>query len=87
MHAIRFPNWLCLFLVGGLTLLVIQLWRRPRRHSTKGIPPGSLGLPLIGETLQFMAAIRGGEGFYQFVQARRLRSIYTCVFRSYNHGY
>ncbi|XP_021892795.1 cytochrome P450 720B2, partial [Carica papaya] len=73
MHAIRFPNWLCLFLVGGLTLLVIQLWRRPRRHSTKGIPPGSLGLPLIGETLQFMAAIRGGEGFYQFVQARRLR--------------
>ncbi|PKI49866.1 hypothetical protein CRG98_029751 [Punica granatum] len=36
-------------------------------------PPGSCGLPLLGETVQFMAAIHRGRGFYDFVQSRRLR--------------
>ncbi|XP_059460971.1 abscisic acid 8'-hydroxylase 2 isoform X2 [Corylus avellana] len=51
-----------------------------RRESTAGIPPGSLGLPLIGETLQFMASINSGKGFYDFVRVRRLR--YGSCFRT-----
>ena len=40
---------------------------------TAEIPPGNRGLPMIGETLQFMAAINSNKGFYDFVQIRRLR--------------
>ena len=37
-------------------------------------PPGSrVILPYIGESLQFIAAIYTKQGFYSFVQARRLR--------------
>ncbi|PIA52744.1 hypothetical protein AQUCO_01000544v1, partial [Aquilegia coerulea] len=40
---------------------------------TAKIPPGSLGLPLIGETLEFFAANNSNKGIYHFVQTRRLR--------------
>ena len=43
------------------------------RIAEADIPPGSFGLPLIGETIQFMAAMNNGRGFYDFVRARRLR--------------
>ncbi|KAG6785755.1 hypothetical protein POTOM_007339 [Populus tomentosa] len=43
------------------------------RIAEADIPPGSCGLPLIGETIQFMAAMNNGRGFYDFVRARRLR--------------
>lgn len=42
-------------------------------ESTVQIPPGNRGLPLMGETLQFMAAINSSKGFYDFVRVRRLR--------------
>ncbi|KAJ1378882.1 Cytochrome P450 [Sesbania bispinosa] len=38
-----------------------------------GIPPGNRGLPFVGETLQFMAAINSSRGVYEFVRVRRLR--------------
>ncbi|BAT77746.1 hypothetical protein LR48_Vigan09g026100 [Vigna angularis] len=41
--------------------------------SLPNIPPGNRGLPFLGETLQFMAAINNTKGVYEFVQARRLR--------------
>ena len=44
-----------------------------KSESTAGIPPGNRGLPLIGETLQFMASIKSSRGFYDFVRVRRLR--------------
>lgn len=42
-------------------------------NSSVGIPPGSGGLPFVGETLQFMAAINSSKGVYEFVRVRRLR--------------
>jgi len=33
-------------------------------------PPGSYGLPLIGETLAFVRANNSSKGFYDFVQKR-----------------
>ncbi|XP_027902059.1 abscisic acid 8'-hydroxylase 3 [Vigna unguiculata] len=41
--------------------------------SQPNIPPGNRGLPFLGETLQFMAAINNTKGVYEFVQARRHR--------------
>ncbi|KAL5819151.1 hypothetical protein ACOSQ4_022993 [Xanthoceras sorbifolium] len=44
------------------------------QESTTDVPPSSRGIPLIGETIQFMAAINySSKGFYDFVQTRRLR--------------
>ncbi|KAF7829643.1 abscisic acid 8'-hydroxylase 4 [Senna tora] len=37
------------------------------------IPPGNEGIPFVGETLHFMAAIRSTKGVYEFVRLRRLR--------------
>lgn len=64
----------------GLLLLVFlscqkawALWCKNNKSSTIGIPPGNRGLPFIGETLHFMAAINSSKGVYEFVRVRRLR--------------
>lgn len=61
---------------GILVLMICQIVKKLQyyhnRESMADIPPGSRGLPLIGETLQFMAAINSGKGFYEFVRIRRL---------------
>ncbi|GMN35578.1 hypothetical protein TIFTF001_005387 [Ficus carica] len=53
---------------------------RNQESAADHIPPGSRGLPFVGETLQFMAAINSGKGFYDFVLIRRLR--YGNCFRT-----
>ncbi|XP_043713164.1 abscisic acid 8'-hydroxylase 2 [Telopea speciosissima] len=55
-------------------------WHHHHHHrkSTQGIPPGSLGFPLIGETLDFLAANRSNKGLYDFVHTRRLRYGSSC---------
>ncbi|WRX29971.1 Cytochrome P450 - like 10, partial [Theobroma cacao] len=73
------PNCHCLYAVlvlAGLVFLASQLWKMLQelnQESRADIPPGSLGLPFIGETIQFMAAINSGKGFYDFVRVRSLR--------------
>lgn len=63
--------YICCY-VGLLFLLLCwALWCKNK--SSVGIPPGNWGLPFVGETLQFMAAINSTKGVYEFVQARRLR--------------
>lgn len=59
--------------------MVKKLWYHSQ-ESTYSIPPGTCGLPLIGETLQFMASINSGKGFYDFVRIRGLR--YGNCFRT-----
>ncbi|KAG5543154.1 hypothetical protein RHGRI_016038 [Rhododendron griersonianum] len=66
----------CLFpaLIWLIFHILKKIIRCPNtRESTAGIPPGYRGLPLIGETLQFMAAANSSNGFYDFVKVRRLR--------------
>lgn len=57
-------------------ILVKNIWRKKSSNSNgaKLVPPaGSRGLPFIGETIQFMTAINGDKGFYDFVHLRRLK--------------
>ncbi|TXG59788.1 hypothetical protein EZV62_014361 [Acer yangbiense] len=66
-----------IFLSCQITIIINMLL--PGRHNRNqestadDVPPGSRGLPLIGETIQFMAAINSSKGFYDFVQTRCLR--------------
>ncbi|XP_042497334.1 abscisic acid 8'-hydroxylase 3 [Macadamia integrifolia] len=59
-------------------------WCHHHQNSTLAIPPGSLGFPLIGETLDFLAASRGNRGLYDFVHSRRLR--YGSCFKTNIYG-
>ncbi|XP_062021766.1 3beta,22alpha-dihydroxysteroid 3-dehydrogenase isoform X2 [Rosa rugosa] len=72
-----FSYWAGLVVLTALTFLVYQIMKPLQYYSQQepkvDIPPGSRGLPLIGETLHFMAAIYSGKGFYEFVRLRRLR--------------
>ncbi|GMI96818.1 cytochrome P450, family 722, subfamily A, polypeptide 1 [Hibiscus trionum] len=77
------PYWLCLYAalgVGAMAFVMSQLHKMlpPQQLNrecsrTDNIPPGSLGLPFIGETIHFMAAINSDKGFYDFVRVRSLR--------------
>ncbi|RDX73588.1 Abscisic acid 8'-hydroxylase 3, partial [Mucuna pruriens] len=64
--------YVCCYVGLSLFLLCWALWRKTK-FITVGIPPGNRGLPFVGETLQFMAAISSSKGVYEFVQVRRLR--------------
>ncbi|KAK2657010.1 hypothetical protein Ddye_010062 [Dipteronia dyeriana] len=79
-----FLGFFCMLLVIALIILSCQimiiikmlpLGRRNRNQESTAddVPPGSRGLPLIGETIQFVAAINSSKGFYDFVQTRCLR--------------
>ncbi|PON54926.1 Cytochrome P450, E-class, group I [Parasponia andersonii] len=63
-----------------LMYLLVKMLKYQNQESRSDIPPGSRGLPFIGETLQFMAAINSSKGFYDFVRIRRLR--YGNCFRT-----
>ncbi|KAJ4714205.1 putative Cytochrome P450 [Melia azedarach] len=67
--------------LGTMAVLVIgHVYKMVRDDSYGGFPPGNKGLPFIGETMQFMAAINSRKGFYNFVQVRRLK--YGDCFRT-----
>ncbi|XP_052201546.1 abscisic acid 8'-hydroxylase 4 isoform X2 [Diospyros lotus] len=70
-------NFCCyIALSAALSWLLFRVakiaWPGPS-ESRASVPPGNRGLPLIGETLQFMAALNGSKGFYDFVRVRSLR--------------
>lgn len=70
---LEFPLfWLCITL-GLSTLIVVCLCIYGQQSKSNG-PPGGHGLPLIGETIQFIVGARtSSRGFYDFVQTRCLR--------------
>ncbi|KAM1012446.1 hypothetical protein ACFX13_043290 [Malus domestica] len=72
-----FGCYAVVIVLGALSCLLYQIIKSGNcsNHdiSTAEIPPGSRGLPFIGETLKFMASINSGKGFYEFVRLRRLR--------------
>ncbi|KAG4391889.1 hypothetical protein AAZX31_04G029600 [Glycine max] len=68
------PYYIICCYVGLLLLFLLVCWALwCKNKSSIGIPPGNRGLPFVGETLQFMAAINSSKGVYEFVHARRLR--------------
>lgn len=50
-----------------------MLWNNTTAKTPAKVPPGNRGLPFIGETIHFMAAINSNKGFYDFVEVRRLK--------------
>ncbi|RZC44634.1 hypothetical protein C5167_037584 [Papaver somniferum] len=79
---IQVPFYFLIHLISSLivVLLLIQIakiiifYNRGKPIvSTAQTPPGSLGFPFIGETIQFLSANNSTKGFYDFVLSRRLR--------------
>nr|XP_011459540.1 PREDICTED: abscisic acid 8'-hydroxylase 1 isoform X1 [Fragaria vesca subsp. vesca] len=83
-ESLCFPCWGGLVVLTALTFMVYQIMSHLQCYCQQepkvDIPPGTQGLPLIGETLHFMASINSGKGFYEFVRLRRLR--YGKCFRT-----
>ncbi|KAK4722975.1 hypothetical protein R3W88_013208 [Solanum pinnatisectum] len=57
----------------GILLLQILWHNNTGKTPAKKIPAGNRGIPVIGETIQFMAAINSNKGFYDFIKIRRLK--------------
>nr|XP_004238286.1 abscisic acid 8'-hydroxylase 2 [Solanum lycopersicum] len=57
----------------GLLLLQIIWYNNTGKTPAKKIPAGNRGIPVIGETIQFMATINSNKGFYDFIKIRRLK--------------
>ena len=68
---------LCL---GALVIIGITHWvYRWRNPSCNGkLPPGSMGFPLLGESLQFFSP-NTTSGIPPFIKQRMKRYIYVCV--------
>nr|QNS29994.1 cytochrome P450 [Nothapodytes nimmoniana] len=64
---------LVVWLISRVVLKVLSQSRGESMKTTVGVPPGNRSLPLIGETIQFIAAINSRDGVYDFVRVRRLR--------------
>lgn len=65
------------------TLCAWLFWRSRSLAARPDLPPGSLGLPLIGETLQLVAAQTANRPF-DFAEKRHLR--YGDVFKTHMFG-
>ncbi|KAL9226722.1 hypothetical protein vseg_002500 [Gypsophila vaccaria] len=79
-------SYIILFIITTAPIIVIityELLRRRRRRNNGGLPPGSYGLPLLGETLQLISAYRT-ENPEPFIDERVGR--YGRVFRSHVFG-
>jgi len=70
-YTVLFPA--LIWLIFRVSKKILRWPNNSDHESTAGIPPGNRGLPLIGETFQFMAAVNSSNGFYDFVKVRRLR--------------
>lgn len=75
MNSLMYPLVLLLQLLALILVTYfvskIAIKARERKKKILGAPPGSCGLPFIGETLAFVMANNSSKGFYDFVQKRR----------------
>ncbi|KAK4394331.1 Taxoid 7-beta-hydroxylase [Sesamum angolense] len=67
----RLPPLLQLPVVIAVGLVMILQWCLKGRKGSE--IPGKLGLPFLGETFAFLAAVNSTRGCYDFVRLRRLR--------------
>ncbi|XP_020268316.1 abscisic acid 8'-hydroxylase 2 [Asparagus officinalis] len=85
MNSLMYPLVLLLQLLALIlvTYFVSKIAIKARERKKKeilGAPPGSCGLPFIGETLAFVMANNSSKGFYDFVQKRR--NLYGNCFKT-----
>ncbi|XP_038982961.1 abscisic acid 8'-hydroxylase 2 isoform X3 [Phoenix dactylifera] len=75
---------LSLSLIACVVLWVLKNLTGTWATRVANYPPGSRGIPWIGETLAFVAANNGSKGFYDFVATRHIR--YGNCFKTSIHG-
>ncbi|KAG9443357.1 hypothetical protein H6P81_014697 [Aristolochia fimbriata] len=77
-------DWVLLLWSGFLSFLLLWFWRRSSQKERRDqIPKGSLGWPLIGETLHFIASTHSSNPV-SFMQKRA--ALYGRVFKSHILG-
>ncbi|GLJ43119.1 hypothetical protein SUGI_0894830 [Cryptomeria japonica] len=79
-----FPAPLSLSLTTLAAIILVLLLLRSKRQSSAKLPPGNLGLPLVGETLKFLGALRSNKA-QEFFDERIAK--YGDVFMTSLTGY
>ncbi|KAH7522685.1 hypothetical protein FEM48_Zijuj07G0164900 [Ziziphus jujuba var. spinosa] len=55
----------------------VYRWKNPKCHGK--LPPGSMGFPFIGETIQFFIPNHSLYDIPPFIRSRMARYVYICV--------
>ncbi|PSS16395.1 Taxadiene 5-alpha hydroxylase [Actinidia chinensis var. chinensis] len=70
----------CSLLTAMISVIVLMQKKKSEKKIRKKLPPGDMGLPWIGETMEFYKAQRKNRLFEEFVQTRRAK--YGKIFKT-----
>ncbi|GLU04042.1 hypothetical protein SLE2022_212090 [Rubroshorea leprosula] len=63
-------SWVLFFLVAVVSVIFMKQRKTFAKSERRLLPPGEMGLPFIGETVDFYTAQKNNRFFEEFIQPR-----------------